>query len=178
MPDPLRAASPVPAAPSPVAVHTAGAHTNVVPADLRALIAENADLRVALCDAQIQLRHWRDFAQALAGRRCAVPRPLCRRPPATSPSQEQPGIGEPNERLRLALAASGRSQRGLARCIGVHLHTVERWIYEGTLPRRESAHQAARLLGVPVTWLFPGLDRPSDRKDGTPAVRSRGARHG
>jgi hypothetical protein len=37
--------------------------------DLRALIAENADLRVALCDTRIQLRHWKELVQAIGDRR-------------------------------------------------------------------------------------------------------------
>jgi Helix-turn-helix len=125
--------------------------------DLRALIEENADLKVALCDARIQLLQWKEFAQAMATRRRALGR-VGRRPALPPEPGQQPAPRGRNERLRLAIAAAGYSPRTFARAIDVHPDTVERWISGRGIPRRDSAYRAARLLGLPVPWLIPALD--------------------
>ncbi|GAA2639232.1 XRE family transcriptional regulator [Actinomadura fulvescens] len=64
----------------------------------------------------------------------------------------------PNERLRVALAESGYTERALAEQLGLDPKSVQRWITKGVVPRRTAAHRAARLLGMKVSYLWPDLD--------------------
>lgn len=65
----------------------------------------------------------------------------------------------PNERLRATLLDSGKyDERSLAEELGVDPKSVQRWVTRGTTPHRSNAHRAARLLGVPVSYLWPEFD--------------------
>jgi len=63
-----------------------------------------------------------------------------------------------NERLRTTLAESEYDERSLADELGLDPKSVQRWITRGITPRRTAAHRAAKLLGVPVAWLWPDLE--------------------
>lgn len=69
----------------------------------------------------------------------------------------------PNERLRSTFAESDHSEESLAREIGLDPKSVQRWITKDVTPRRSTAQRAAKLLGVPTSWLWPDLkaDRES-----------------
>src|SRR5215472_8462916 len=73
----------------------------------------------------------------------------------------------PNERLRSTFAESGYSEESLARDIGLDPKSVQRWITKDVTPRRSTAQRAAKLLGVPSSWLWPELE--SDRESASQA---------
>lgn len=62
-----------------------------------------------------------------------------------------------NERLRDLLTTLGMSPAALASRLGVDPKTVERWICHGRTPYPRIAAQAARLLDVEVTYLWPDI---------------------
>jgi transcriptional regulator with XRE-family HTH domain len=64
----------------------------------------------------------------------------------------------PNERLRSTLADSEYNEDSLAREIGLDPKSVQRWITKDVTPRRSAAQRAAKLLGVPASWLWPELE--------------------
>lgn len=66
----------------------------------------------------------------------------------------------PNERLRNALRSNDQTERGFADELGVDPKTVQRWITTGRTPHQTTAQRAAKLLGVPMIWLWPDLDKP------------------
>lgn len=63
-----------------------------------------------------------------------------------------------NERLRSTLADSEYDERSLADELGLDPKSVQRWITRGVTPRRTAAQRAAKLLGVPASWLWPDLE--------------------
>jgi transcriptional regulator with XRE-family HTH domain len=72
-----------------------------------------------------------------------------------------------NERLRSALLESDYDERSLADELGLDPKSVQRWITRDITPRRSSAYRAAKLLGVPVAWLWPDLE--ADRESASRA---------
>jgi hypothetical protein len=64
----------------------------------------------------------------------------------------------PNDRLRSIFRSSDRTTMSLGEELGVDPKTVQRWITKDRLPHRTTAIRAARLLNVPVAWLWPELD--------------------
>lgn len=64
----------------------------------------------------------------------------------------------PNERLRSIFTESEYDEDSLAREIGLDPKSVQRWITRDVTPRRATAQRAARLLGVPASWLWPDLE--------------------
>lgn len=58
-----------------------------------------------------------------------------------------------NDRLRSTLRANGYSEADLADELGVDPKTVQRWVTQGRVPHRTTAHRAAKLLAVPAKWL-------------------------
>lgn len=65
----------------------------------------------------------------------------------------------PNERLRATLLDSSKyDATSLAEELGLDPKSVQRWITRGTTPHRSNAYKAAQLLGVPVSYLWPGID--------------------
>lgn len=67
-----------------------------------------------------------------------------------------------NDRLRSTLRANGYTVADLADELGVDAKTVQRWVTQGRVPHRTTAHRAAKLLGVPAHWLWPSLEKSSD----------------
>ncbi len=63
-----------------------------------------------------------------------------------------------NERLRTTLTDSEYDERSLADELGLDPKSVQRWITRGITPRRITAHRAAKLLGVPASWIWPDLE--------------------
>ncbi len=63
-----------------------------------------------------------------------------------------------NERLRTTLTDSEYHERSLADELGLDPKSVQRWITQGITPRRITAHRAAKLLGVPASWIWPDLE--------------------
>jgi transcriptional regulator with XRE-family HTH domain len=72
-----------------------------------------------------------------------------------------------NERLRTTLTDSEYDERSLADEIGLDHKSVQRWITRNITPRRTTAHRAAKLLGVPASWLWPDLE--TDRESASHA---------
>jgi transcriptional regulator with XRE-family HTH domain len=66
-----------------------------------------------------------------------------------------------NQRLRSTMNASDLDEAALAEKLGVDRKTVHRWITTGRTPHPRTAFKAAKLLGVPATWLWQELDRHS-----------------
>jgi transcriptional regulator with XRE-family HTH domain len=64
-----------------------------------------------------------------------------------------------NDRLRTTLRSSGYSAAGIAEQLDVDPKTVQRWVTRGRTPHRATANRAAKLLNVPPTWLWPGLEQ-------------------
>jgi len=65
----------------------------------------------------------------------------------------------PNERLRAALLDSSKyDATSLAEELGLDPKSVQRWVARGTTPHRSNAYKAARLLGVPASYLWPGIE--------------------
>jgi len=64
----------------------------------------------------------------------------------------------PNDRLRSIFTESEYDEDSLAREIGLDPKSVQRWITRDVTPRRATAQRAARLLGVPASWLWPDLE--------------------
>lgn len=64
----------------------------------------------------------------------------------------------PNERLRAAMRERGFTAGSMAAKLGVDPKTVERWVTRDVTPHRVTASKAAKLLGQPVTWLWPAVD--------------------
>ncbi|SBT41852.1 helix-turn-helix domain-containing protein [Micromonospora narathiwatensis] len=65
-----------------------------------------------------------------------------------------------NERLRNALRSNNHTERTFAEDLGVDPKTVQRWITTGRVPHQSTAQRAAKLLDVPMSWLWPDLERP------------------
>lgn len=74
-----------------------------------------------------------------------------------------------NERLRGTLRTSGYSEADLAGELGVDPKTVQRWVSQGRTPHARTAGRAAKLLGVPASWLWPTLEA-SPSSDGVREV--------
>jgi transcriptional regulator with XRE-family HTH domain len=72
-----------------------------------------------------------------------------------------------NERLRSTLMESEYDENSLAREIGLDPKSVQRWITRDVTPRRSAAQRAAKLLGVPTSWLWPSLE--TDRESASQA---------
>jgi transcriptional regulator with XRE-family HTH domain len=66
-----------------------------------------------------------------------------------------------NTRLRTSLQANGYTEADLANELGVDAKTVQRWVTQDRTPHRSTAYKVAKLLDVPQTWLWPGLDDDS-----------------
>lgn len=62
---------------------------------------------------------------------------------------------------------SGYSHETLAKDIGLDPKSVQRWITKDVTPRRSTAQRAAKLLGVPASWLWPASE--SDRESASQA---------
>lgn len=62
-----------------------------------------------------------------------------------------------NERLRATLRANGITEAALAERLQVDPKTVQRWVTKGRTPHRVTATDAAALLGVASSWLWPSL---------------------
>jgi transcriptional regulator with XRE-family HTH domain len=62
-----------------------------------------------------------------------------------------------NDRLRGTLRTNGYSEADLAEELGVDPKTVQRWVSRGRTPHLRTATRAAKILGVPATWLWPSL---------------------
>lgn len=60
-----------------------------------------------------------------------------------------------NEALRRAIAESGMTTHKLARSCGVEDRTVDRWLYEGRVPRPGTRAAVAERLGVEEDVLWP-----------------------
>jgi hypothetical protein len=73
----------------------------------------------------------------------------------------------PNERLRTTLLESDYDERSLADELGLDPKSVQRWITRDVTPRRNTAHRAAKLLGVSPSWLWPDLE--ADRESASQA---------
>lgn len=67
-----------------------------------------------------------------------------------------------NERFRVTLLDSDYDERSLAEELGLDPKSVQRWTTREVTPRRNTAHRAAKALGVSASWLWPGLI--TDRK--------------
>lgn len=67
-----------------------------------------------------------------------------------------------NDRLESSLRANTYSEELLADELGVDRKTVQRWITQGRTPHRNTAGRAAKLLNVPVDWLWPDLEQPKN----------------
>jgi transcriptional regulator with XRE-family HTH domain len=76
----------------------------------------------------------------------------------------------PNERLRSTLLESDYDERSLADELGLDHKSVQRWITRDITPRRSAAHRAAKLLGVPASWLWPSLDSERESASRTEIV--------
>lgn len=63
-----------------------------------------------------------------------------------------------NTRLRSTLRANGYAEADLADELGVDAKTVQRWVTQDRTPHRSTAYKVAKLLDVPPSWLWPGLD--------------------
>lgn len=63
------------------------------------------------------------------------------------------GSSMPNERLRATLLDSDYDERSLADALSLDPKSVQRWVTRDVIPRRATAHRAARLLGVSAPWL-------------------------
>lgn len=63
-----------------------------------------------------------------------------------------------NERLRSTMRTSGYTEELLGEELGVDPKTVQRWVTKDRTPHPNTAHRAARLLGVPANYLWPNLD--------------------
>jgi len=72
-----------------------------------------------------------------------------------------------NERLRTTLLESDYDERSLADDLGLDPKSVQRWITRDITPRRNAAYRAAKLLGVPPSWLWPDLE--ADRESASQA---------
>jgi transcriptional regulator with XRE-family HTH domain len=66
-------------------------------------------------------------------------------------------MGSVNERLRTTMLRTGITTDDLARCCGVDVKTVERWISSDRTPHRSHRWNASRRLGVDETYLWPAL---------------------
>lgn len=77
------------------------------------------------------------------------------------------GRSKRNTRFGAALKNSGLTLRELAARSGCHPKTVERWYYEGRVPRSAYAARVADTLDVAASWLWPVVDRsqPDDFGD-------------
>lgn len=67
-----------------------------------------------------------------------------------------------NERLAEAMRDAGLSAVTLAAAIGRNPKSVQRWVYEGRIPRSATQQKAGQALGVPASVLWPtgGDDAP------------------
>ncbi|TDC26339.1 XRE family transcriptional regulator [Streptomyces sp. 8K308] len=64
-----------------------------------------------------------------------------------------------NELLRRAISESGRTAHQLALACGVEDRTVDRWLYEGRVPRPRTRVTVAEVLGVEEHVLWPAAAR-------------------
>jgi transcriptional regulator with XRE-family HTH domain len=62
-----------------------------------------------------------------------------------------------NERLRTAMIRRGVTTDELAKCVGVDVKTIERWISKDRLPHRRHRWMAAARMGADETYLWPQL---------------------
>lgn len=67
-----------------------------------------------------------------------------------------------NDRLRAVLHRNGFSEARFAEELGVDMKTVQRWITQNRCPHRTTAHRAAKLLDVPLLWLWPDLEAQAE----------------
>ena len=63
-----------------------------------------------------------------------------------------------NDRLRSTMRANNHNDVTLAEQLGCDPKTVRRWMSGTTKPHRRVAVEAAQMLGVPASWLWPDLD--------------------
>ncbi len=75
-----------------------------------------------------------------------------------------------NNQLRSTLRANGYTETSFADELGVDAKTVQRWVSQGRTPHRATAYKAAKLLNVPVGWLWPDLDNRSKSEEPTEVV--------
>jgi transcriptional regulator with XRE-family HTH domain len=68
----------------------------------------------------------------------------------------------PNPRLRSALTDAGYTERNLAEDLGLDPKSVQRWITKGVTPHRSTAYRTAKILNVPMAWLWPALEQDGD----------------
>jgi len=69
-------------------------------------------------------------------------------------------MGKPslrNHRFETALADAGLHCGELAEMADVDMKTVQRWLYEGRVPRHKMALRVGQLLGVDSVWLWPTM---------------------
>jgi transcriptional regulator with XRE-family HTH domain len=66
---------------------------------------------------------------------------------------ELPGILTFAERLKRRRIMLGISQDGLARIVGVHQMSVQKWESEKTVPSNKHLAPLSKALGVPMAWL-------------------------
>lgn len=59
-----------------------------------------------------------------------------------------------NRALRIAIAASGRRQKDIARRAHIHESRLSRIVAEDVTPRPVERRRLARILGAPVEHLF------------------------
>jgi transcriptional regulator with XRE-family HTH domain len=60
------------------------------------------------------------------------------------------------ERLKVAIAAAGRTQEALAADVGLSLSGFRKWLYGDTEPQMSGLVRAADALGVTIKWLATG----------------------
>ena len=66
-----------------------------------------------------------------------------------------------NDRLRAAMTDQQATVGDLAKLTGNHAKTVQRWLYEGRVPRRKTADAVAEFLNIDPDWLWPTSGRQS-----------------
>lgn len=67
--------------------------------------------------------------------------------------------GALKRKLRAARSAAGiESDQDLALRAGVHLQTLQNWMYGKTTPRPSELHKVARVLGVPLDALMAAYE--------------------
>lgn len=66
-------------------------------------------------------------------------------------------VRERNIRLRAAMLDRQVSFAELAHATGRNVKTVQRWVYEGRLPRKHVGKTAAQYLDIDPNWLWPKM---------------------
>lgn len=69
-----------------------------------------------------------------------------------------------NDRLRTTMLRTGVTAHDLARCCGVDIKTVERWLSADRVPHRRHRWAASQRLGADETYLWPQVLRRSSRR--------------